>query len=145
MQSLITNERGISLVEVIASTVLLSIIIIAFLTIFPQMKISNENTGGNLDAANIAKELLSNLKEYSYEDIKKNNQIGEFKYSKKGDNVDLLILEGQYKTIEREKVNVRVTIQISPAASNITLREMYIEILNQNENEKARIHGYLLK
>lgn len=141
MKNFMKNEQGLSLVEVIASILILSIVIIAFVTIFPQMKSSNENTANNLNAANIAKEFLIVFKSKSYDELRTEIKVNNFDY--KITNENPLTLEGKYKYIEGEKVNVRVTVQSSTALSNITLREMLIEILNGNNIVIAEIHGYL--
>lgn len=141
MKNFMKNEQGLSLVEVIASILILSIVIIAFVTIFPQMKSSNENTANNLNAANIAKEFLIVFKSKSYDELRTEIKVNNFDY--KITNENPLTLEGKYKYIEGEKVNVRVTVQSSTALSNITLREMLIEILNENNIVIAEIHGYL--
>ena len=148
MKKLLTNERGLSLVEVIASIVLISIIITAFLTIFPQMKKSNESTGEHLDAANIAKELLVIMKAQSFKELEKKETIENLNYSVSSTS-DSLILDGQYSYIEGKKVDVRIEIKDEFAIKNEEkpeegkLRQMTIEILNENDNVIARIHGYL--
>ncbi|MEK3764672.1 type IV pilus modification PilV family protein [Solibacillus sp. FSL K6-4121] len=144
MRNVFRSEKGISLIEVVASIALLSIIIMAFLTIFPQMKITNKSTGENLNAANAAKEILVMMKDQKYNYIEKNNSIGSLTYTFQYGNIESEdTLLGVYD-FNGEKVNVRILIQ-KPVSEDISLRAMSIEILKENENKNviARIHGYL--
>ncbi len=63
MQKTIKNEQGLTLIEVLASIVLLSIIIVSFLSLFPQISNFNKSTEENLQAAATAKEVRVLVKE----------------------------------------------------------------------------------
>ena len=58
------NNSGFTLIEILASVVLLTVVLSMFLSIFPQMANMNNRTGDNLDAANVGKELLVKYKNY---------------------------------------------------------------------------------
>lgn len=57
MQKSIKNQQGLTLIEVLASIVLLSIVIVSFLSLFPQITNFNKSTEENLQAAATAKEV----------------------------------------------------------------------------------------
>ncbi len=58
------NERGMTLVEILAALVILGIVFVGFMTIFPQMTNFNEKTETKLETMNLAKiELEKLLKE----------------------------------------------------------------------------------
>jgi len=59
----IKKEAGLTLVEVLAALVLLSIVFIGFMTIFPQMTSFNAKTGEKLETMNLAKIELINIKQ----------------------------------------------------------------------------------
>lgn len=63
MQKSIKNEQGLTLIEVLASIVLLSIVIVSFLSLFPQITNFNKSTEENLQAAATAKEVRVLVKE----------------------------------------------------------------------------------
>ncbi len=63
MQKTIKNEQGLTLIEVLASIVLLSIVIVSFLSLFPQITNFNKSTEENLQAAATAKEVRVLVKE----------------------------------------------------------------------------------
>lgn len=63
MQKFIKNEQGLTLIEVLASIVLLSIVIVSFLSLFPQITNFNKSTEENLQAAATAKEVRVLVKE----------------------------------------------------------------------------------
>lgn len=62
----LNNNNGLTLLEVLASIVILSIVVVSFLSLFPQMSLFNEKTKENLDAVTIAKELLVEMKSARY-------------------------------------------------------------------------------
>lgn len=57
------NEKGFTLVEVLAALTILGILFISYMTIFPQMTKMNERTGAKLETMNMAKETLVSVKE----------------------------------------------------------------------------------
>ncbi|QTD41568.1 prepilin-type N-terminal cleavage/methylation domain-containing protein [Sporosarcina sp. Te-1] len=72
------NERGLTLVEILASLVILGIVFVGFMTVFPQMTNFNEKTGSKLETMNLARLEL--------EEYKKPKFISDFTES--GDYVD---------------------------------------------------------
>lgn len=66
MRSTKVNEKGMTLVEILAALVILGIVFIGFMTIFPQMTKFNEKTGSKLSAMNEARVHLDNFKNSSY-------------------------------------------------------------------------------
>ncbi|MEL4024534.1 type IV pilus modification PilV family protein [Lysinibacillus endophyticus] len=61
---MINNEKGISLIEVIASLVILSFILISFVSFFPQMGKTNNSNEDKQQAISIAKTELIYWKDY---------------------------------------------------------------------------------
>jgi prepilin-type N-terminal cleavage/methylation domain-containing protein len=59
---LIKNEKGVTLVEVIAAMALLSIILIGIMSIFPQMGFINKQNVDKSQAVNSAKQILNEWK-----------------------------------------------------------------------------------
>jgi len=57
------NQKGLTLIEILASIVLFTVVIVLLLSVFPQMTNINNKTGENLDAANVGKEVLFLIKD----------------------------------------------------------------------------------
>lgn len=53
------NEKGLTLVEVLAAMVILGILFIGIMTIFPQMTLFNEKTQAKLDTMNLARQEMA--------------------------------------------------------------------------------------
>ncbi|AIY05150.1 hypothetical protein Plano_1185 [Planococcus sp. PAMC 21323] len=53
------NEKGLSLVEVLAALVILGILFVGIMTIFPQMTLFNNKTETKLDTMNLARQEVS--------------------------------------------------------------------------------------
>ena len=64
------NESGLTLVEILASLVILGIVFVSFMTIFPQMTLFNERTETKLETMNEARIVLE---EYRNEKWKTKN------------------------------------------------------------------------
>jgi len=60
------NDRGMTLVEVLAALVILGIVFIGFMTIFPQMSLFNAKTEDKLKTMNLAKQELNNWNGSTY-------------------------------------------------------------------------------
>lgn len=57
-----TEESGLTLVEILASLVILGIVFVAFMTIFPQMTLFNSRTETKLETMNEARIVLEEYK-----------------------------------------------------------------------------------
>jgi prepilin-type N-terminal cleavage/methylation domain-containing protein len=62
MQKSFRNDKGLSLVEVLASLVILGIVFVGFMTIFPQMTLFNKKTEIKLETMNLAREEIALIK-----------------------------------------------------------------------------------
>lgn len=58
-----SNERGLTLVEVLAALVILGILFVGIMTIFPQMTLFNEKTEAKLDTMNLARQEMAAITE----------------------------------------------------------------------------------
>uniref|UniRef100_UPI0035618A83 PulJ/GspJ family protein n=1 Tax=Planomicrobium okeanokoites TaxID=244 RepID=UPI0035618A83 len=54
-----SNEKGLTLVEVLAALVILGILFVGIMTIFPQMTLFNEKTEAKLDTMNLARQEMA--------------------------------------------------------------------------------------
>jgi prepilin-type N-terminal cleavage/methylation domain-containing protein len=56
------SEKGVTLLEVLVSITILSIVLISFITMFPQMGLMNKTNADKSQAVNTAKDLLNEWK-----------------------------------------------------------------------------------
>jgi len=70
-----TNNNGFTLIEILASIVLLTVVISLFLSIFPQMGNMNQRNGDNLKAANVGKEVLVLVKKDKFTQFSSNSTL----------------------------------------------------------------------
>lgn len=142
------NNSGFTLIEILASVVLLTVVLSIFLSIFPQMANMNNRTGDNLDAANVGKELLVKMKKLSYENItsETNLPIANTTYTNSTSNIQI---SGTYVTNNKNynvKFNLNKTPDVEINNSTTKLRRFSIEILNnQNKNTLTTTYGYIQK
>lgn len=142
------NNSGFTLIEILASVVLLTVVLSMFLSIFPQMANTNNRTGDNLDAANVGKEVLVKMKKMSYENItsKTNLPIDNTTYTNSTNNIQI---KGTYVTnVENYNVeiNINKTHDVEINSSTTRLRRFSIKILDdQNKNTLTTTYGYLQK
>ncbi|MFC5603948.1 type IV pilus modification PilV family protein [Sporosarcina koreensis] len=62
MRSQKVDEKGMSLVEILAALVILGIVFVGFMTVFPQMTNFNEKTGSKLETMNLARNKLNQIR-----------------------------------------------------------------------------------
>ncbi len=55
---LVRNEKGVTLIEILAAVVILSIILVSLMNFFPQMGFINKLNGEKSQAINTAKQVL---------------------------------------------------------------------------------------
>ncbi|PZX07073.1 prepilin-type N-terminal cleavage/methylation domain-containing protein [Psychrobacillus insolitus] len=139
------NNSGFTLIEILASVVLLTVVLSMFLSIFPQMANMNNRTGDNLDAANVGKEVLVKMKKITYGDAIEISKLTDLpiENAKKISTSPNTVIEGNYNSFK-----VRMTIYPN-ASANVTgtaqsLYLMKIEVMNGN-NTLTTTHGYLEK
>ncbi|MFJ7826936.1 type II secretion system protein J [Psychrobacillus sp. NPDC096623] len=143
------NTNGFTLVEILASVVLLTVVISLFLSIFPQMSNMNNRNGENLDAANAAKELLMLVKEnYTLDDSTNNLKGNILDFSISQNNTTSIIVEGTYKALNDKIFFAEVKIEKNGAISNSKIDNLYqvtIKVKNRQEDSKAlaTTYGYI--
>ena len=144
----ITNRNGFTLIEILASIVLLTVIISLFLSIFPQMGNMNHRNGENLDAANVSKELLVSIKKNNYNQVSLGTSLPFAVVSVNPLEKDIIII-GKYKAFK-----IRLTLTIAEEETDIgevPLHQLKIEIFDKNQtvliDNKANVlsttYGYI--
>jgi len=140
MKKLPENEKGLTLIEVMASIVLLSIVIVSFLSLFPQITNFNDSTEKNLQAAAVAKEIRVLVKEEKI-DIS-NPQKTTFLINETVTEMnDTILHKGEYNNF-----SVEVTIWKNEKYSSTVYEDLYqmkVSILNENNNEISYTYGYI--
>lgn len=76
-----TEESGLTLVEILASLVILGIVFVAFMTIFPQMTLFNNRTETKLETMNEARVILEEYKNKKW----KMNDLSETRFQSDGE------------------------------------------------------------
>lgn len=66
MKSMLLNNKGLTLVEILATLALIGIVLVGVMSIFPQMSLFNEKTYTKLDTMNLARQEMSELKELTF-------------------------------------------------------------------------------
>ena len=121
------NDKGLSLVELLVSIVILSIVIVSFMSFFSQSMKSSRIIEEKLAAINIAEAILSNAKKNPEETLK-------------------LLMEQQ---IELNKKNYYAEISITQSSEEkkLALKRIQVKIFNTKEHNSSLkpvtvIYGY---
>lgn len=140
------NNKGLTLIEVLASIVILSIVIISFVALFPQMSLFNEKTEENLDAISIAKEVLVEMKSTKYttigRDIRIDSSVLAVNPGLSSD--DTLVLSGEH----REKY-IEISIdkgETKYKGSGLNRHKMQINVYEKNRKQSplSTVYGFTL-
>lgn len=139
------NEKGFTLVEILASLTILGIVFISFMTIFPQMSNLNSKTEAKLETINIARKELPVWKEDPLP-LNRNNDlviIKEDSVTKPG----YIIYEYSYKN--EPSFTYRVTCKResdlpTTQKGEVKLYRIHITVL-KGEREISETFGYMQK
>jgi len=146
----IRNEKGVTLIEVLASIVLLSIIFLSVIRFFPQMGLINNQNENKTKAINIAKEILINWQESS--DVKwflvKTDRVTGFTSTDPKVAYNKFNYDDTYYYFETSKdiYNVHIKIKKSPETSSrlSSVNSIVVQLLNKkNGNVISETFGYV--
>lgn len=125
------QESGLTLVEILASLVILGIVFIAFMTIFPQMTLFNARTETKLETMNEARIVLEEYKKnpVSVSQLKKASCPSEEKQVLKdaGQQID------GYTTIVEINICPDVTPENKDLYGGIQLHRIHIKIKEKSQ------------
>lgn len=144
-------QKGLTLIEVVASIVILSIVLILAISIFSQMVKTNSNSKENLETASIGKEILVEMKKIKFTSIH-NKPISEINKTfpikvtsieaNTIQNIEYLSLIGTYQYFNNDYgITIHISKEIEENTKNY--RRMKINIKNSRNNISSTIHGYL--
>ena len=129
------NDRGLTLVEILAALVILGIVFVGFMTVFPQMTIFNEKTYSKLETMNLAKKELESIKTIGLPaECKEKTGI----CTVDGSNPSGYVVVIEYKM----KPDL---VPQSTAEGQVTLYQVHIKFMKTNQDEKivSETFGYV--
>lgn len=145
MFKILKNQRAFTLVEILAAFVLLVIVISFFLTSLPQMNKFNHLTGENLDASQVAKDILVQVKRENFSDLNKMTEgskitlqdgtLSIVTVKRNETSTHPLTLKGEYKSL-------LVEIVVKDTDTESQLRPFTINIL-RGTTVITTTHGYI--
>lgn len=131
------NDKGLTLVEILASLVILGIVFVGFMTVFPQMTNFNEKTETKLLAMNEARSELIRLQKspmnLQNEQLVRQDELYLYYEYELG--------EYKYKVKYKKQADV-----ISETIDTVTLNSIEIQVYKKGTNKvSSEIFGYLKK
>ena len=133
------NEKGMTLVEILAAIVLLSIVFVGFMSVFPQMTSFNKITETKLETMNLAKKELDIVKREDFPlevlNAPKNPDVNA-KWSKEKSNKDYFV-----------KVDYYINPHLEPIDKDfedgqITLYRVDIKVFKSKTDDKVISETY---
>ncbi len=140
MKKLFGNQRGLTLIEVLASIVLLSIVIVSFLSLFPQITHFNNSTEENLQAAAVAKEIRVLVKEEAMILIPHPPNFS-FTNERQGPFNHVYIYKGQHNRFQ-----VLLEVDENPYNQNRNIQNLYkfkVTISNDENHQLSVTYGFI--
>jgi prepilin-type N-terminal cleavage/methylation domain-containing protein len=139
------NEKGVTLLEVLISIVILSIIFLSVMRFFPQMGFMNKQNAEKTQAINTAKEILI--------DWQNSPHAKAFLVDPTNESLDDLPInkktEGGYYYFYTAEGNFDVTIKIkitpSKEAKFSKAHLIQIQLFNKRKNVVSETYGYILR
>lgn len=129
--TLFNNHKGLTLVEVLASIVILSIIMISILMILAQTAKTNKTSEEIIDATYYAQAEM----EYIYNMSLENKLFtADVKYEQKPDDGDWQVY---HKEIEEES-DYFIKVKIKPSDKDIEMIRVVVEIYDKTDSTKSK-------
>lgn len=145
---LLKNEKGLTLIEVLTSIVILSIILLTTMSFFPQMGQLNNQNQEKAKAINIAKEILINWQESS--DVKwflvKTDRVTGFTSTDPKVVYNNFNYDADYYYFEtsKESYNVHIKIKKSPeTSSRLSSVNSIVVQIKKNGKAVSETFGYV--
>ncbi|MGG1677591.1 prepilin-type N-terminal cleavage/methylation domain-containing protein [Neobacillus sp. NRS-1170] len=144
------NEKGLTLIEVLVSIVILSMVLLTTMSFFPQMGLVNKQNQDKTQAINIAKEVLINWQESS--DVKwflvKSDRVTGFTSTDPKVTYNAFTYDSNYYYFDATKdiYNVKIKIKKSPETSSrlSSVNYILVQMLNKkNNNVVSETFGYV--
>ncbi|MEH7332701.1 type II secretion system protein [Neobacillus drentensis] len=147
------NEKGLTLIEVLISIVILSMVLLTTMSFFPQMGFVNKQNQDKTQAINTAKEVLINWQESN--EVKTflaiDNQTTGFTPAYVNELVNYSFFSYDkfpgyyYFETTRDNYNVHIKIKKSPNTSSSVsyVHSMVVQLLNKRGNIIAETFGYV--
>lgn len=136
------NEKGLTLIEVLASIVLLYIVIVSFLSLFPQITLFNNVTEKNLQAAAVAKEVRVLVKEQDI-DFSTPTLNGKLSSLSPTTTENDIVFTGLYNSFYVNIIIDKSKIEVSGEVQD--LYQMKISVMNDTNKEISYTYGYIVK
>lgn len=150
-----TNEKGVTLIEVIISATILSIVLITFFNFFPQMGLMNRQNEDKIQGVNMAKQIMVKWKESdrvqsfiddykhdSSQTLPQNPNDDFVKYDNWSKKTDYLSY-----TTTRKDLDVEVRIFISSERLkniNTDAHQVHVLVKNKRGNLVSESYGYVI-
>lgn len=143
------NEKGVTLIEVLVSIVLLSVVFMSVMNFFPQMGFINQVNTDKNKAINLTKEILINWQESS--DVKwflvRTDNVTGFTPSESKVNYTNFSFDTDYYYFEttKDSYNVHIKIKKLPNKNSklVSIHSINIQLLNKKGNVVSETYGYV--
>ncbi|MEH7417112.1 type II secretion system protein [Neobacillus drentensis] len=152
---ILKNEKGLTLIEVVVSIVILSIVLISLMSIFPQMSLLNNQNEQKTQAINTAKEVLINWKESQVVKtfLQSSNQTTGFTPAYVDENINYTLFSltkfTNYYYFETTKDEYKVQIKIKRTpdnnSNNSFVNQIDVQLFNSKGNMVAETYGYVIR
>jgi Prokaryotic N-terminal methylation motif len=150
---LLKEEKGVTLVEVLLAMTLLTIILVSFLGMFPQMGFVNNLNQDKAQATNIAKEILINWEKSTEVQtfLRSSSQTSGFLPTHVNDFVHYTHFDPNkftgyyYFETTKDIYDVQIKIRKSPnnSSNNSHIHQIIIQLLNDRGNVVSETFGYI--
>lgn len=145
---LVKSEKGLTLLEVLISIVILSIIFISFMGFFPQMGMMNQQNSDKEQAINTAKQLLiswennSQVKTFLNPETQSTAVLPQTPQTGSGSDSGYYIFNTTAGSL-----SAKVKIKMSPDPSSTLLKGhlIIIQLFNTKGNLVTETYGYIIR
>jgi len=138
------NDRGMTLVEVLAALVILGIVFIGFMTIFPQMSLFNAKTEDKLKTMNLAKQELSSI-EYISDLEDKDSEAENLEEEASGKEIKRFEYDNEEdaNSFYHYIIDFYVAPDLNGEEQGVSLHKIHIKVL-KDDKKISETFGYII-
>jgi prepilin-type N-terminal cleavage/methylation domain-containing protein len=149
---LLKQENGVTLLEVLLALAILSIVLISFMSMFPQMGMMNKHNEDKTQAINLAKEILIKWQESDEVSgflISADPAVETTGFISEDPAIDYSSFknEGGFYYFETSKDIYKVKIKIKNSPNNSSrkshIHSITVQLLNDKGNVVSETYGYI--
>ncbi|MRG87490.1 type IV pilus modification PilV family protein [Salinibacillus xinjiangensis] len=143
MKKIFKSESGLTLIELLAATVIIAILLTGFFSFFSQGALFSEKNEDEVQATQLARQVLEELRQYENPSFLSSGAISSFSNETEPGSILNEIVDEDGHFLDEPELTLRLELTKDNTIDTTNLYIVKVEILNQNGQVLTDTYGYL--